>query len=356
MFFRQLATLLYLTLFIFTASADLTATSIQPIHGTAPFYMHPIPGKIIGCSVDRPLFTSHPGDYIQVGDIINCMVMYIDKDQDRPLEPFYGEFNRKNKDNADIDTYFLFTDSSNNKTKIPRSAVVEDKLAEDLLTEPNLGIENAIFTAYTFTYTIPESAVGGKIGLNTAPISQYGLPNIGNIIATDDIYTLTDIYQDTAVTDPWPIRPNTKLKVDIWNIKDTQVIATGGYKPNIGSIPYEHANAPFLQLGETYVAVVWYDNNSNGIYEADDKILTNASQISNNPFTYQWYLVGNNSAAQGSVTGNQEILFDGATKDKITLPATNAEAISQWPNLVADGLPANEAGLQGFNLKVKVDY
>lgn len=337
------------------AFSALEATSSQPIRAQAPAFSETFePGDPIAFSftISRP---SIPGynkvvtDFVQVGDKITVSYMYGDRDGDSMQVPFYGIDNRKDAQGKDADTYLFLIDTAGNKTKITQPELLQEFLSDDMEDPSFLGI----LKIATYSYIIPPSAVGGHYGINTAPISKYGFPNVGKIYATDDLFSSPAIRSvNTLTEEPWPIRPNEKFKVGIWNT--SRVTGTGEQqKPPVSVKPYSHKdNTEFLLLGESYTALVWYDENNNDIYDADEMVF---HKLHSAPLTYKWSLYDGNDPAGGSVSTTAEIELVTSTDNTIVLPLTNQEALDKWQDAIAKGLPTTEAGIQGFTLVVDVE-
>lgn len=181
------------------------------------------------------------------------------------------------------------------------------------------------------TYTLTDADRGRYIGIEITPTTQTGTPYVGTALHLYDVSNANGGGSDEDNVDPGPV-VNQNLKVAIF-VKDTTTNLINGNTP--------------IQLGKTYVAKLYSDENKNGRYDAgtDVDVTTN--------YDYRWVLSG--SSQQLSTSGG--IVNSSFDNQNLVIPATNDEARTNLNGPARDGkealaIPTNGDGVQGYKLQI----
>lgn len=316
----------------------IDATTTKTIQGDAPViksvagvdnkFTVKVMRTIAGTETDVSTLSTAADRQVRTGDKVVITFKYADENEDEAITSLIGHGRANPVTPADELEFFLTLTKSGTTTKIATG------LTEDVAVTKTATGE--------YSYIIPGSAQGSDLGINLAPVSQYGDPWFGTLIKGTDLFAIGENGGGGTTTPPTgPILPGDSFVVGIFKTADV----TSG-TPAVGVTPLGvtsgSTSTEYLQLGQTYAAAAWEDSTANGKFDTGEEVASIA--------TYQWSVTGGNSAALGSAAST-DLILAGATSATIALPATNAAAVTAWPTL-----PAAEAGLQGFQLKVSVTF
>ena len=120
------------------------------------------------------------------------------------------------------------------------------------------------------SYTLTDDDRGRYIGIEITPTTQTGTPNVGTALHLYDISTASGGGSDSDNVAPGPV-VNQNLKVAIF-VDGTSINLINGSTP--------------IELGKTYVAKLYSDENKNGKFDAG----TDADVTAN--YDFRWVLSG----------------------------------------------------------------
>ena len=172
---------------------------------------------------------------------------------------------------------------------------------------------------------------GRYIGIEITPTTQTGTPNVGTALYLYDVSTASGGGSDSDNVAPGPV-VNQNLKVAIF-VDGTSINLINGSTP--------------IELGKTYVAKLYSDENKNGKFDAG----TDADVTAN--YDFRWVLSGS-SQQLGTSGGIVNSSFD---NNNLVIPATNDEARTNLNGPARDGkealsIPTNGDGVQGYKLHI----
>ena len=181
------------------------------------------------------------------------------------------------------------------------------------------------------SYTLTDADRGRYIGIEITPTTQTGTPNVGNALHLYDISTASGGGSDSDNVAPGPV-VNQNLKVAIF-VDGTSINLINGSTP--------------IELGKTYVAKLYSDENKNGKFDAG----TDADVTAN--YDFRWVLSGS-SQQLGTSGGIVNSSFD---NNNLVIPATNEDARTNLNGPARDGkealtIPTNGDGVQGYKLHI----
>lgn len=181
------------------------------------------------------------------------------------------------------------------------------------------------------TYTLTDADRGRYIGIEITPTTQTGTPYVGTALHLYDVSNANGGGSDKDNVDPGPV-VNQNLKVAIF-VKDTTTNLINGNTP--------------IQLGKTYVAKLYSDEDKNGRYDAGTDVDVTAN------YDFRWVLSGT-SQQLGTAGGIVNSSFD---NQNLVIPATNDEARTSLNGPARDGkealtIPTNGDGVQGYKLQI----
>ncbi|HBE6261396.1 SinI family autotransporter-associated protein [Escherichia coli] len=181
------------------------------------------------------------------------------------------------------------------------------------------------------TYTLTDADRGRYIGIEITPTTQTGTPYVGTALHLYDVSNANGGGSDKDNVDPGPV-VNQNLKVAIF-VKDTSTNLINGSTP--------------IQLGKTYVAKLYSDENKNGQYDAGTDVDVTAN------YDFRWVL-SDTSDQLGTGGGIVNSSFD---NQNLVIPATNDEARTNLNGPARDGkdalaIPTNGDGVQGYKLQI----
>ncbi|OCG69348.1 hypothetical protein A9G43_01150 [Gilliamella sp. Occ3-1] len=213
-------------------------------------------------------------------------------------------------------------------------------------------------------FQIDSNFIGAQqIGFRILERTDFGLPYVGNWLQVNDIWA-AGVTPNTKPADPndpdanAPTDPddgtngNTHGPGSIENGSGHGPIVSDGVRVGIFKIDangtvdktvnYTAANAPALNYGEKFEAIVWDDVDNNENIDPGETDLTNS-------YTYKWYLDGtyeNVTADPAELTGNN---LSGQDNRQITL---GDQSGGKNNSIYA---AAYKAGAQGYHLKVEAN-
>ena len=181
------------------------------------------------------------------------------------------------------------------------------------------------------SYTLTDDDRGRYIGIEITPTTQTGTPNVGTALQLYDISTASGGGSDSDNVAPGPV-VNQNLKVAIF-VDGTSINLINGSTP--------------IELGKTYVAKLYSDENKNGKFDAG----TDADVTAN--YDFRWVLSGS-SQQLGTSGGIVNSSFD---NNNLVIPATNEDARTNLNGPARDGkealtIPAHGDGVQGYKLHI----
>ena len=181
------------------------------------------------------------------------------------------------------------------------------------------------------SYTLTDDDRGRYIGIEITPTTQTGTPNVGTALHLYDISTASGGGSDSDNVAPGPV-VNQNLKVAIF-VDGTSINLINGSTP--------------IELGKTYVAKLYSDENKNGKFDAG----TDADVTAN--YDFRWVLSGS-SQQLGTSGGIVNSSFD---NNNLVIPATNEDARTNLNGPARDGkealtIPTNGDGVQGYKLHI----
>lgn len=161
------------------------------------------------------------------------------------------------------------------------------------------------------SYTLTDADRGRYIGIEITPTTQTGTPNVGTALHLYDVSTASGGGSDSDNVAPGPV-VNQNLKVAIF-VDGTSINLINGSTP--------------IELGKTYVAKLYSDENKNGKFDAG----TDADVTAN--YDFRWVLSGS-SQQLGTSGGIVNSSFD---NNNLVIPATNDEARTNLNGPARDG-------------------
>lgn len=164
------------------------------------------------------------------------------------------------------------------------------------------------------SYTLTDDDRGRYIGIEITPTTQTGTPNVGTALHLYDISTASGGGSDSDNVAPGPV-VNQNLKVAIF-VDGTSINLINGSTP--------------IELGKTYVAKLYSDENKNGKFDAG----TDADVTAN--YDFRWVLSGS-SQQLGTSGGIVNSSFD---NNNLVIPATNEDARTNLNGPARDGKEA----------------
>ncbi len=152
------------------------------------------------------------------------------------------------------------------------------------------------------SYTLTDDDRGRYIGIEITPTTQTGTPNVGTALHLYDISTASGGGSDSDNVAPGPV-VNQNLKVAIF-VDGTSINLINGSTP--------------IELGKTYVAKLYSDENKNGKFDAG----TDADVTAN--YDFRWVLSGS-SQQLGTSGGIVNSSFDNNNLVPSLRPTTKPE-------------------------------
>lgn len=201
--------------------------------------------------------------------------------------------------------------TSNTQAKFELYTYDTSAASENNVASPTTTTAVTMSVTGEYSWTIPASSAGQQIGIRLTAVSAYGDPryNYPHDFSGNDIF---------AVTGGSGTTPPGVIIVPSVSSLGYRIILSGTltdiYATNITG---ETAGTNSLALGSTYEVVLYTDT-------------TAATTTPTSGYSLQWHAISVNAAANGVAAGTN-VTLDNATNATITLPTTNAGAITAWP-------------------------